>query len=488
MNDAATNHEQAITKLDKSKRLGLISNNIREWGLRNDVKRILLYEALDERVVINKIAALAPSDAIIFALFDGKRTTGEVIKTAADLFDETEEKAANTIERLLTGWRQAFEEKGDGSKTVQYDPGDFIIPAAEVDRTANRLYKPINIIFRLSEDCVRKCIYCNIERIPAKDSKPLSLERWEQLAEEVKQLGILSVSLTGGDPFINKNAIDIAGFFTSRGIHPFIATKSLVTEEKAKQLADIGIKAMQVSIDAPNEEVVDFLTASNGAFRQTVTTIKNLSAAGIRVSTNSVVTSYNALLIPELVRFLNKLGVKRMRISQYGRTSHAQHKDEFFLPKETGLWLEKKLLEMSRKENLEIDAGFNYFKDFSTMTPRERKDSFEARALCSGGRWGVAVSSEGYVIPCDEMPTTEEYILGNLKHQSILEVWQSPKNDIYLNPSREPFKGTVCFDCESFEKCHHYKGRCYRDALKAYDSMYAPAPQCGKAPIGKRLS
>ena len=482
------NEQNVFNYLDKTKVMGLKWNKNSWWRLKHDVKRIILYESREDGMVINQAGFLTPSEAIILALFDGKRTLEEVIKIAAEAFEETPENSEKNIKTVLSKWSNALEEKSENMFTPQYNPIDFAIPAWQVDNVSWRFFKPVTLMFRVSDSCMRNCIYCNIETKPHEKSNLISLERWDQLAEETKELDIHAVILSGGDPFMYKDFIKVVKCFTKRGIHPFISTKSLVSQDTAKALAEAGIKIMQVSIDAPNREVADFLTHSEGTFEQTVQSIKNLIEVGIKVTTNTVVTSYNVLLIPTLVYFLNDLGVKKVKLAQYIRSHYTEYDASLFVSERAGKWLENEISKIADDNRADIDVTFDYLKDFSAIAPKKKKEIFENRSLCTGSRWAFVITGTGKVIPCDEIPVKDEYILGDVNKQSILEVWNAPANTKYTMPPRESFKGTVCYGCEDFEECHMSKGRCFRDALKAYGSIYAPAPICWKAPKGLQLS
>ncbi|MGD2090608.1 MAG: radical SAM protein [Candidatus Aminicenantes bacterium] len=473
---------------DKSKRIGLIWNENTQWHLKHDVKRVLLYETLELGIVINRTAMLTPNEAIILALFDGKRTIEDVIAIAADIFDETLQKAELSVDSIIGKWSMAFEEKTDNLITPQYDPMKFVIPAWKVDNVTKRLFSPISIQFRVSDSCMRNCVYCNIQTRPHEEMNLIPLERWNQLAQEVKDMDICSILLSGGDPFIHKDIVEIIHCFIKQGIHPFVSTKSFISRYTAKNLSAIALKEIQVSIDAPERSAADFLTQSPGYFDQIIQSIKNVQEENIKVTTNTVVTSYNILLIPQLIRMLNEMGIKRIKLSQYGRTMFNKHDDSYFVSEKGSNWLNNEL-EKLKEELPGIRVSFSYIPDYSTIIDiEEKKEKFNKRAICTGCVWAFVVSGDGRVIPCDEIPLTDDNVVGDIRTQSLQEVWDSPRALRYSSPPRDYFSGTVCHECEDFDECHQKKGRCFRDALKAYDSLFAPTPLCWKAPKGKRLS
>jgi radical SAM protein with 4Fe4S-binding SPASM domain len=166
---------------------------------------------------------------------------------------------------------------------------------------------------------------------------------------------------------------------------------------------------------------------------------------------------------------------------------YREHDDSYFLSGPSADWLNN---EMKRvKEELPgLKVTFGYTPDYATPTDIEiKKKRFSKRAICTAGIWACIVTGDGRVIPCDEIPLSEENVLGDVRTQSIQEIWDSPKISRFAAPPREYFAGTVCFECTEFDECHQGKGRCCRDSLKAYDSLFAPAPLCWKAPKGKRI-
>jgi radical SAM protein with 4Fe4S-binding SPASM domain len=225
------------------------------------------------------------------------------------------------------------------------------------------------------------------------------------------------------------------------------------------------------------------MTGSESFFEQAVATIRNLVAAGLLVRVNIVVTKRNVKQVPDLVRLLFDLGVSMVRSSPMGRSFYVQGTEQLFLDQEEAEWLRSEI------KNLKVygDVSFGEAIDDSFLSLDEKTKRFAGRAMCTAGRWGLVMHSDGKVTLCDEMPSSPEFVVGDLTHQTISEVWESSQIDQLIYPEQMLFEGTVCDSCEDFEACHHEQGRCFRDALKAYGRFHAPAPSCPKAPIGIRL-
>lgn len=108
-----------------------------------------------------------------------------------------------------------------------------------------------------------------------------------------------------------------------------------------------------------------------------------------------------------------------------------------------------------------------------------RKKNWVSRSKCTAGRSGMTVCSDGKVIPCEQMPETEEYFCGDLAHQSILEVWNGERlKQMTYGMPREKFEGQLCYDCEEREECLDVMGTCIRDLAAHYGNIYRPPPNC----------
>jgi radical SAM protein with 4Fe4S-binding SPASM domain len=86
----------------------------------------------------------------------------------------------------------------------------------------------------------------------------------------------------------------------------------------------------------------------------------------------------------------------------------------------------------------------------------------------------MQIAPDGLVTLCEQMPQTKEHTIGDVRKQTIMEIWNSDRLLHYIYPDEDRFKGTACFDCGHFEECHRASGHCFRDALFFHGSRYMP--------------
>jgi|GEM_PF-6592922 len=133
-----------------------------------------------------------------------------------------------------------------------------------------------------------------------------------------------------------------------------------------------------------------------------------------------------------------------------------------------------------------ITVFYSTMTDHTQMTDEQKHGYwFEKRAVCSGGRCNLVVGPDGLVTLCEEAPQTPEFTVGDLKTQSISEVWHSEAVANFTYPRREAFAGTVCEECDRFLDCAHTMGHCFRDSYRIFGRIFAPSPFCPFAPPSK---
>jgi len=475
-----------VVACSRDRVLALKADGDSRWCLHNDVRRVILYEFVVEIQDIAKTGFMHPTEAVILTLFDGERTIADVDRRVEHLFEVDALDARSMVDKVVTSRKEALQEGKPADGNV-YDPAKFVIPADQVDLQTPRLYKPLMLDCRVSDDCMRRCVYCNVQKARTRDLKLLPLSRWEQLADECADLEMPSVTFAGGDPFMRPDVEQIVSFFLRRSIHPFLATKSLIRPDRAKRLARMGVRRMQVSMDAPMPYLADMLTGSPGFFAEATASIRNLIAAGIIVRVNCVITHFNVRQVPRLIDLLFGLGVSKVSLSGFGRSLYLSDEEnaDLFLDAPDRQLLAGMDARRSPEERRRVQAGVP--KDWSEYSVEEKHRTHQGGPKCSAGRWGLVLRSDGKVTLCDELPGTGSEVVGDLSHQTLMEVWRSPRLEELLYPPRERFVGTVCYECEDFDQCHLGRGRCVRDALKAYGRFYAPSPGCPRAPTGPRL-
>ncbi len=114
----------------------------------------------------------------------------------------------------------------------------------------------------LTQRCNHSCFFCHREG-EADPGDEITGEEIERLVHLVSRLGITRVKLTGGEPLLREDIIDIV-----KALSPMVEDLSLTTngsllEEKAFALKEAGLNRINVSLHTLREETHGKVTGSN---------------------------------------------------------------------------------------------------------------------------------------------------------------------------------------------------------------------------------
>ncbi len=430
---------------------------------------------------------IPPKAAIALALFDGQRTDGMVAESWAELTGFGLQSAQEDITAVLSELGDLLTEvEHVPMEHVPYDPITLVCNARELEGATWRLHTPNSMLFLPTLQCGFRCLYCYADYQPKRDPNEMSLVEIERILDECRDLQFASVSLSGGDPFLRKDIFEIIAMLYDRGYREDIPTKSPLNESQIKRLRDIGARNIQLSLDSPLDAgVVERHVGKKGYFPKIMRTLHRFGDEGFNVGITCVLTKFNIDSVPEIIEYFGNLGfVNRVSFTLAASSIYRDFHEIF--PHPNAMQSFENRGPEFRERYPHMFIKLDSVPDPYYMSVEERREWYAKRAHCSGGRYAFVLLPDGRVTLCEELYYHPEYIVGDLRHQSIPEMWNSPEMMRVMEPVRDDFVGSPCFECEEFDECHRTQGRCWKRALKAYrdqpNAAHWPDPYCPSAP------
>ncbi|HLZ74512.1 GTP 3',8-cyclase MoaA [Phenylobacterium sp.] len=166
----------------------------------------------------------------------------------------------------------------------------------------------------VTDRCDLRCVYCMAEHMTfLPKAQVLTLEELDRIASAFVGLGVKKLRITGGEPLVRKG---VMGLFESLGRHLRSAALEEVTlttngtrlTEFAGQLADVGVKRINVSLDTLKPDLFRTLTRG-GDLAKVLAGIQTAQAAGLKIKINAVALAHdNAAELPDLIRWAHGIG------------------------------------------------------------------------------------------------------------------------------------------------------------------------------------
>lgn len=115
-----------------------------------------------------------------------------------------------------------------------------------------------------------------------------------------------SFNITGGEPFLRQDIFKILEEIKRRGFDLYILSNGIpINRKKARMLAGLGVKGVQVSIEGP--EKIHEIISGKDSFSSSVKGVCCLLEAGVKVTLNMTLSEINAGYFMDMVELSSSL-------------------------------------------------------------------------------------------------------------------------------------------------------------------------------------
>lgn len=113
--------------------------------------------------------------------------------------------------------------------------------------------RPTYAYITIESICNSKCNYCNMWE--TKRGNQPSTEEWKKIIEDIRAVGAISLTFSGGEPFLNKDLFELAAYARSKGLYTMVVTNlSLFRETWIEKIAE-SFDFFGTSIDSTKPEI-----------------------------------------------------------------------------------------------------------------------------------------------------------------------------------------------------------------------------------------
>jgi MoaA/NifB/PqqE/SkfB family radical SAM enzyme len=121
---------------------------------------------------------------------------------------------------------------------------------------------PAYVQFYVTARCNLTCEQCNVIYANS-DQEEATTEQCYRIAENLAKIGTSVVLLTGGEPFVRKDIVEIAKAMLDNGVHPRLQSNGLVTRKQLEAMSTVGAHDISISLDSLVPPLQDTI---NGGF------------------------------------------------------------------------------------------------------------------------------------------------------------------------------------------------------------------------------
>ncbi|MDE6791886.1 MAG: radical SAM protein, partial [Muribaculaceae bacterium] len=371
-------------------------------------------------------------------------------------------------------------------------PEYFTYEGEVIDLELSRLKAPVEIICNLTLQCVTSCVYCYADR-KGNQNKKMSLDLIKKIISEAHEMGVVRFKLMGGEVLLYPHWEAVVRLLTQYGYQPDISIKKPLTEDEIIKWKALGATKdpIQISLDTLIEShLINILKVTPDYFKKIKETFILLDKHQIPYVVHTVLNRYNDSVedMQSLYEFFKERTslqgwmIDAAKCSMYNGLPYADYRAR----SENTVLIREYIKQINTEGvfNFKIKAPIVLW-DFNKLSSADKEKIFNKRHLCSGNLCALYILPDGKVTICEELYWHPHFILGDLNHHTLQEIWDSPKAKelFYLKQSDIP-QDSPCSNCEDFTSCRKYRHICWRDTILAYgkDKWYYPDMACPKAP------
>ncbi|EHR61230.1 pyrroloquinoline quinone biosynthesis protein PqqE [Saccharomonospora cyanea] len=340
-----------------------------------------------------------------------------------------------------------------------------------MDVTAN---PPIGLLAELTHRCPLSCPYCsNPVELTARDSE-LGTAEWTSVFGQARDLGVLQVHLSGGEPLTRRDLPELVSTAAGLGCYVNLVTSGLgLTRERLTDLVDRGLAHVQLSVQAATPALANRI-AGVKAHDHKLAAARLVRELGLPLSVNVVLHRANHDELAGIIALAERMEADRLELANTQFYGWAALNQPALLPTREQLAAAEAVVR-DAAERLRGRMEIVYvLSDYYERFPKP----------CMGG-WGahqLTIAPDGTALPCPAASAITTLEFDNVRDTPLADIWyRSPAFTAYRGEGwmREP--------CRSCERRTIDFGGCRCQAFALTGDAAATDPVCHRSPDRHRV-
>ena len=285
---------------------------------------------------------------------------------------------------------------------------------------------PQQVTLNITNRCNLDCLYCAVSDTK-NDPGDLTATKWQALVDELAEMRVFHVILSGGEPFARKDFVAILCHILTHRFRISINTNGTSFSEEVLALLSrtSRLANIQVSVDGHLPEVHDAIRG-RGAFSQTTAGIEKLRLHRLPFTFFVVVCRNNIDHLREIVTFARRAGARQVSFSEMLPLGNAKnHLNRLGLSAVERRQAAVVLRQLQRSNPGTVGGTFlqtiRWMDAVAGICEADLPPDSGRVTSCGGGISECSVRPDGVVVPCDRL---WDYPVGNVRKSFFRDIWR----------------------------------------------------------------
>jgi len=361
-------------------------------------------------------------------------STEAAVKKIRHMYKVDEKTAKNDHEKLIYAVSTL-------AQTEEVCPLSYL-DVHSVEPFTKQFSAPFRMDLALTFRCQNNCVHCYTGG-PHKTDE-LTTEQWKRAIEKLHQIGVFTLTFTGGEPTLREDLPELLQYAQDCGMVTGLVTngRRLKDRNYVETLEKVGLDFVQVTLESHKAEVHDLMTQTKGSWKETVAGIKNVIPSKIYATTNTTLSQYNASDFLETVDFIKRLGIAGFGCNSLIYSGKASEiSDKFAVSVEA---LEGLLPKVHDKAN-QLGLKFLWYTPTQYCQFDPVKLGLGVKS-CTAAMINMCIGPNGDVYPCQSYFES----LGNILKDDWQKIWNHP---LAASIRKREYAEPKCKDCPQLQIC-----------------------------------
>ncbi len=337
-------------------------------------------------------------------------------------------------------------------------------------------YRPEFCVWELTLKCNMRCKHCGSVAGKARENE-LTVDECLNVAEQLVKLGCKQVTFIGGEVFLYKGWEIIARKLTENGIYVNIITNGfLLGDEQIAQIKYARLVNIGISLDGMQDNHNNIRNV-NTSFDKVMEAFDVLNRERIPVAIVTSLIDQNFEDLWPIYDLLVENDIQLWQIQIVNPMGNMVDKKSFLLDPSKVSLVTRFIREKRSEQKVMIYAGDNigYFDENELYLRSQPGTAYEWFG-CQAGLRVVGIDSIGNVKGCESL-YSDEFIEGNLREESLSEIWNKEDNFAYNRAFDVSMLTGSCKGCDKGAICRGgCRGACYFTTDSKFENPYCCYP------------
>ena len=408
------------------------------------------------------ILLLNDSAAAVVGLCDGERPLGTVLAMLNRRYGDV--PTAGVVALLDDLVRRRLVDPDGAVRGTAVTP-----PTTRGKPAQPRSPTPMGMLAELTYRCPLHCGYCSNPTVLGAVGAELPTDVWQRVLDEARDLGVLQVHFSGGEPLLRRDLPSLIAHASRRGMYTNLVTSGIpLKDAQLGALVDAGLDHLQLSIqdsDANNADAI----AGASVHERKLAVAAGVATTGLAFTVNVVLHRGNLDRVAAIAETAVSLGPSRIELAHTQFYGWGLRNQAALMPTHDQIATAARAVAEARQRHGDRVEIVYVDADYHSGRPKP----------CMNG-WGsrqFVVAPNGDILPCLAAAQLPSLGVPNVRVDSVASAWYD--SDLFNR-----FRGTGWLPdpCQSCALREIDFGGCRCQAFHLTGDPTATDPACDLSP------